>query len=128
MKILHPQLPDIYEVHLLDSGIITVHNIDKREQTVEDQKLLIEIIGELTDKKRIPILHTFDQFSLPGKDIRNAWASNDICLCSKADAFVISSIGQKILGNFYLNIDKPQRPSRLFTDKTKALEWLITFV
>ena len=128
MKVINQKTLDTHDIQLMDNGIMVIHNFDKREQTVEDQKKLIEIIGEMTGKKRIPMLHTFAQFSLPGKEVREFWASDATCLYSKADAFIAASIGQRILGNFYLKIEKPSRPSRLFSDTTKAMEWLKAFI
>ena len=128
MKVISQKTIETHVIKLLDIGILTIHNTDKKVQTVEDQKVLRTIIGSMTNQQRIPILHTFDQFSLPSKEVRNFWASNDTCLYSKADAFIISSLGQKIMGDFYLKIEKPSRPTKLFSNKAKAIEWLKNFI
>ena len=128
MKVINQKTLDTHDIQLMDNGIMVIHNFDKREQTVEDQKKLIEIIGEMTGKKRIPMFHTFEEFSLPGKEVREFWASDATCLYSKADAFIATSVGQRIIGNFYMKIEKPTRPSKLFSDKTKAMEWLKAFI
>lgn len=47
---------------------------------------------------------------------------------SKADAFVIQSISQKILANFYLKIYRPERPTRFFTNEPEAMNWLKQFM
>lgn len=47
---------------------------------------------------------------------------------STADAFVIKSMPQRILGNFYLKVTKPERPSRLFNDKDEAINWLKNYL
>lgn len=44
-----------------------------------------------------------------------------------AEAFVISSLPQRILGNFYLNNFKPIVPAKVFTNKEEAREWLLGF-
>ncbi|MES2134352.1 MAG: hypothetical protein V4506_18540 [Bacteroidota bacterium] len=43
---------------------------------------------------------------------------------SRADAFVIQSISQKLMANFYVKIFTPERPTKFFTCKDEALEWL----
>lgn len=43
---------------------------------------------------------------------------------SKADAFVIQSIAQKLMANFYIKIFVPERPTKFFTTKEEALTWL----
>ncbi len=128
MKVISQKIIETHKIELIDIGILTIHNFETRIQTVEDMKLLISVIGILTNKQKMPILHTFDQFSLPNKEIRDFWASNDTCIYSKADAFIVSSLGHKITGDFYLNIEKPSRPTKLFSNKIKAIEWLKKFI
>lgn len=43
-----------------------------------------------------------------------------------ADAFVIQSMAQKMIGNFYLTFHKPVKPTKLFNNKADALKWLNT--
>ena len=44
-----------------------------------------------------------------------------------AEAFLLTSLAQKILINFYIRFDKPLVPSKVFTNKEKAIEWLRQF-
>lgn len=41
----------------------------------------------------------------------------------KGAAFAINSLSQKLLGNFYLKVNKPNEPTKLFSDKAKSIEW-----
>ena len=41
------------------------------------------------------------------------------------DAIVISNLAQKLIANFYLKFNKPQRPTRIFNDGQKALDWIL---
>lgn len=47
---------------------------------------------------------------------------------SKADAFVLNSIAQKILANFYVKINKPERPTKFFNNLDEALIWLKKYI
>jgi hypothetical protein len=42
----------------------------------------------------------------------------------KADAFVIHSLPQKILGNFFLKFKQPSIPTKFFSSEKSAIEWL----
>jgi hypothetical protein len=44
-----------------------------------------------------------------------------------AGAFLIDNYIHRLVGNIFLNIDKPLIPAKLFTDKEKALQWLEQF-
>lgn len=41
-----------------------------------------------------------------------------------ADAFVINSMAQKLLGNFYLTFHRPVKPTKLFNSLQDAEKWL----
>lgn len=41
-------------------------------------------------------------------------------------AIIIAGLAQKIIGNFYLNIIKPKRNTKIFTSKKDAFVWLNT--
>lgn len=47
---------------------------------------------------------------------------------STADAFVIKSMAQKIIGNFYLKVSKPERPTRFFNSNDEAITWLKNYL
>ena len=42
-----------------------------------------------------------------------------------ADALVIESLATRLVTNFYLSIDKPPVPSKMFTAKEDAMTWLL---
>lgn len=41
-----------------------------------------------------------------------------------ADAFVINSVAQKLIGNFYLTFHRPIKPTKLFNNLPDAEKWL----
>lgn len=43
-------------------------------------------------------------------------------------AILLSSGVPKIIGNLFLRFSKPEYPTRLFTNKEKALEWLKSYM
>ena len=45
-----------------------------------------------------------------------------------ASAIIINSLSQKLLGNFYLKINKPNEPTKMFSDKKKAIEWITKII
>lgn len=61
------------------------------------------------------------------KEARDYLASEEGSRQIIASALVIDSKVGKLLGNFFLQINKPKIPLKLFTNKADALEWLSTF-
>jgi hypothetical protein len=47
---------------------------------------------------------------------------------SIASAFIITSTANKLIGNFYINVNKPEVPTRIFSSEEKAIEWLEAFL
>lgn len=47
---------------------------------------------------------------------------------SIASAFIITSTANKLIGNFYINVNKPEVPTRIFSSEEKANEWLQEFL
>lgn len=45
-----------------------------------------------------------------------------------AQAFIITSTANKLVGNFYINVNKPPIPTKIFSSEEKALEWLEGFL
>jgi hypothetical protein len=45
-----------------------------------------------------------------------------------ASAFVITSTANKLVGNFYINVNKPVVPTKIFSTEEKAIEWLQGFL
>lgn len=73
-------------------------------------------------------IYEFGENSDMDSDVRK-WASdptgNNFTI---ADAFVINSMAQKLIGNFYLTFHKPVKPTKLFNKLEDAEKWLKTFV
>lgn len=69
-------------------------------------------------------IYKFESFSDVDPDVR-AWAAkesgNNYTI---ADAIVISSFSQKILADFYLKFNKPEKPTRIFSNVESALLWV----
>jgi hypothetical protein len=45
-----------------------------------------------------------------------------------AGAIIMDSVFTSILGNFFLSVNKPNIPARMFTDKDQAIKWLRKFI
>jgi hypothetical protein len=41
-----------------------------------------------------------------------------------ADAFLVKSLGVRIMANFFIKVTKPKVNTRLFTDEKEAIKWL----
>jgi len=61
-------------------------------------------------------------------EARNKYAApNYIQTYRIADAFLVKSLGAKIVANFFIKVTRPQTPTKLFTDEQTAINWLINY-
>lgn len=94
---------------------------------VDDIKQMTEVAGQLGKGIKFPnliIMPVYDNISF---EVREYAASKERAVYSIADAFVISSMAMQLIGNFYLQFHKPFLPTKIFTDESKAINWLTQF-
>lgn len=104
-------------------GILTIkaHENFKRAETLEEAKHNIEmgIANAKADTKAILI------------EMPNHYVSAEVTRYYKNNtpnlpmALVANSFFKKMIGNFILSFDSPERPTRLFTDFESGKKWLL---
>lgn len=96
---------------------------DNIEISVEDAVLIRKAQEEISGKK-LPMLIHGGKYSTINVDALKFISKNINMPYSKASAYIMYTVAQKILGNFYLKINKPQRPTKFFNNKEEAIIWL----
>jgi hypothetical protein len=51
-------------------------------------------------------------------------ASEEGSKYSVAEAFVVKSLSQRLIANFYVKVNKPPIPSKVFNSEKEAIKWL----
>lgn len=116
-----------FEVSLNELGFYYLHIFGNSEITIDDVKLIIAAKKKLCGKKR-PTLVVCDEFASTSTEVLNYISKNENFPCSIAGAYVLSSISQKLMANFYLKFNVPERPTKFFTNKNDAIEWLKQYI
>jgi hypothetical protein len=127
LKIINHRVLENYTVSLRSDGIMQVDIKPEVEITVEEIKAGVEVIRELGGGEQFPILFLAGEYSLPSDQARSFLAKSTSKIYALAEAYVINSFPQKIVGNFYLKVNKPKRPTKIFTNEEDAVEWLKSF-
>ena len=105
-----------YEIVVLPEKVFSMNNLI---QVVESEK---KMGGRL-----LPILILVTQYATTTSEFLFHLAKKSSNPYAKAEAYVISSLNQKILANFYLKMIKPNRPTKFFSDVEEAKKWLRQF-
>ncbi|MCC7303206.1 MAG: hypothetical protein IT233_11250 [Bacteroidia bacterium] len=61
------------------------------------------------------------------KDGREYSATPEATRFSIAEAYVLQNMAQRIVGNFYIRMDKPPVPTRMFSHTNEAEKWFKKF-
>lgn len=88
---------------------------------------LIEVQREMGGT-RLPVLVLCGEYTTSDVSFLKHLSKNGNDPYSSADAFVIQSIAQKLVANFYIKMVRPERPTKFFTGKEEAMKWLRQFM
>lgn len=118
---------DFASVVMRNDGIVHTDISLKEAVSLDQAKELVNAYLKITKNKKSPHLFTANKFVILEKEVMDFMknVANDY---GKADAMVISSLPQKITGNFYLKFIKPKVPTKFFSNKEKAISWLKQFL
>ena len=112
-----------FQLTINELGFYEIEVFDNTDFLIADLKLLVNAQRENFGVK-LPVLVLCREHSNTNIELLNVIAKNENNPYSRADAFVIKSMAQKILANFYLKIHKPERPTKFFNSKEDAIMWL----
>ena len=115
------------KVVLRDDGIIQ-YSVKPLTLKIEDAKEIVEAIGALGKQKQYPVLMSTVHDSSVNSEARFYAASKEANIYTIALAVVVQNIAQTIIGNTYIKINKPIKPTKLFTKDEDAIIWLKTFL
>jgi hypothetical protein len=114
-----------YSIGRIGSNTIEIKFEKGFEGELEDAKVIVQRISQFClHHEPVFLLAVYAEDNFFSKEARQYIASKEINAVVKAEALVITSMALRIMGNFYLKVNKPARASRLFNDRMLALEWL----
>ncbi|MCF8428644.1 MAG: hypothetical protein K9G64_00820 [Bacteroidia bacterium] len=114
---------ETFSVKVIDNSYYEVRVFENHDFTVDDLATLVE-----AQKKSVglvlPVLIICEKNVLADIILLSKLSQNENSPYSKADAFVLNSVAQKIMANFYIKINIPERPTNFFNNLDDALNWL----
>lgn len=115
-------------VSLMDECILHIHLKAGCEIGLSDAVLIVEAMGKLSKGKKMPVLIDAGEFTSVDKEVRIFSASVESNLYTLADAIAYYSLAQKLVANFYIIHNEPSVPTKAFSNKPEAIEWLKSFL
>ncbi len=114
-------------LHIKKDGILYAEYAQDLKVTLEIAKECIAMRLRFTEDRFYPCLANVSGIVSTSKEAREYFASEEALRGFKALAILTHSTISKIIGNFYINFDKPGVPSKIFNSEKTALKWLKQF-
>jgi hypothetical protein len=116
-------------VQLYPSGILHQTYPDGVKLRIEDSTAEMEIYEkEYCNEMKRPILVDIKNIKSVSKESRGIYTSKETARYLSAAALLIGNPVSRIIGNFYMGINKTAMPVKMFSSEKEALAWLKTFV
>ena len=106
-----------------ESQILFVDVDEGARETLEDAKRNSKLGAVITQNSNFAMLLDITKIGNIDADARHFYSANTKTK-NLGIAMLTNSIVSQVLGNFFIGVNKPQMPIKLFTDKTKATHWL----
>jgi hypothetical protein len=127
-KVISSRKFAMFRLELQEDGMIHLHGSGENPISLEDFKGMVRTIGEMTEGKKVPILCTADELLIVDEETRKYMGEPESNPYSLASAFVVKSISQRLLSNFFIKVSKPGRAVKMFSTKDEAISWLKTYL
>ncbi len=98
------------------------------EVTLDDSRANVALCLQRNAGRRRPLLVDLRGVKSQTAEARAYLAGREGVQVSQAVGLLIGSPVSRVLGNFYLGLNKPSVPTRLFTSEEEAQAWLRDFL
>ena len=115
-------------VRLGTDGIVYIRTKPRAEIDRADAEETMHVISSLCNGKVPPALVDLSDLKSMTREARLYFAGPETAKVQSAAALLIKSPLTKAIGNFFLGLNKPLIPTRLFTSETEAVAWLQAFL
>jgi hypothetical protein len=115
-------------IHLRKDGILNIHIKERADMQLNDAIQVVEAMGKIGNGKKFPVLIDAGDYTNIDKEVRIFSASEEGNIYTLADAVAYKSFAQKLIADFYVRHNKPCVPTKIFSDTSKAVDWLKTFL
>jgi hypothetical protein len=113
-----------YQVYVLAKNIYKLKLQSNIELDANDAIEIRSNFLSLSNGKKWGLLVDAENFFSTTSEFRQLSASKEYTDLRLALAIVTNSMATKIIGNFFIKVNKPASPTKLFSNEKQAFEWL----
>ena len=116
------------QVYIDQHGILIQTYNENTELTLEDARADFQSYNDLCKECRLPVLIDMENVKSVEREAMAYYSSEDAINYITAAGLLITNPVNRIIGNFYMGLNKTAFPFRLFTEKEKAIQWLKKYI
>lgn len=120
-KMQHPD----FSIYLNENNVLTVEATSEMEYESRHVDLIIDTLREFTSDTKYMVLIVAGEHSAIGYEGLKSLSKADAFKYAYAKAYVITTLAQRLMANFYMNLFRPEIPIRTFSKKQEAEAWLL---
>jgi hypothetical protein len=114
-----------FRMWLRPNGIVEMVWVPRSTPHPEDARAAVDAMAELTCGRRSPLLVDMRDTGAQDGPTRAEWTRRADLV--SATALIVGTPLSRIVGNLFINMNRPATPTRLFDSKDSALAWLRGF-
>lgn len=113
-------------IWLEDDGIVRVINLPRSETRLKEAIQNVHATEIFGDEKR-PVFIDISRIKSASRGAREYFAGSEASKRTTVMAILVGSSTSRVIGNFFLGLNKPKYPIKLFCSEKKALDWLKSY-
>lgn len=113
-----------FKCRILEDGIIENTILEGQNIEVKDVLKIKERNLQLANEKPYALLIISENYSTISKEAMELSASSSFKQITVAKALLVSSLPHRLICNFYIRVNKPAIPTKIFKDTNEAMNWL----
>jgi len=96
------------------------------ELDIQSAKKIIDDSLKFTNSKIFPVINDIKNMPSHTREVREFFAGQ-ASRSAVANAILVSNTFNRVMASFFLSLSKPLIPTKIFSDREKAVEWLSKF-
>jgi len=109
-------------------GILRMTNLPGTEETIIEARENVAVGSKLQGGGKSHVLVDIRGIKSITKEARDYYSGDEAAKYTSACAILVGSPLTKVIGNFYLGINKTSFPLKIFSSEAMAVEWLRGFL
>ena len=111
-----------------DAGIIHAVAPKGAQDTLQNAQASLAAIRQTAAGIKRPVLVDIRRIKSATIEARKFWSGEEVPKVVNAVALLINSPVSRVVGNFYLGLNRSLVPTKIFTDEIQAVDWLKPFI